>query len=48
MRLAFQKQKDGIQSWYRMGNATRVRVHFTNITMWAHELGVNNVPDNHP
>lgn len=26
----------------------RVRVHFTDITMWPEELGVDNVPDNHP
>jgi len=27
---------------------TRIRVHFTDITMWAEELGVDNIPDNHP
>ncbi len=27
---------------------TRVRVCFTDITMWAEELGVDHIPDNHP
>ena len=27
---------------------TRVQVHFTDITMWAEELGINNILDNHP
>ena len=27
---------------------TRVRVHFTDITMWAEELGVDKVPEDHP
>lgn len=27
---------------------TRVRVYFTDITMWAEKLGVDNIPDNHP
>jgi 23S rRNA U2552 (ribose-2'-O)-methylase RlmE/FtsJ len=27
---------------------TRVRVHFTDITMWTEALGIDNVPDNHP
>jgi hypothetical protein len=26
----------------------RVRVHFTDITMWAEELGIDNILDNHP
>ncbi|KAG9239884.1 hypothetical protein BJ878DRAFT_571501 [Calycina marina] len=27
---------------------TRVRVYFTDITMWAGELGVDNIPEDHP
>jgi hypothetical protein len=27
---------------------TRVRVHFTDITMWAEKLGIDNIPDNYP
>jgi 23S rRNA U2552 (ribose-2'-O)-methylase RlmE/FtsJ len=27
---------------------TRVRVHLADITMWAEELGVDDIPDNHP
>lgn len=27
---------------------TRVQVHFTDITMWAKELGVDDIPESHP
>ena len=41
-------EAEGEHPFLALKRDTRVRVHFTDITMWFEELGVDNIPDNHP